>query len=541
VAVSPIRRALVSVSDKSNLPVLARALIDHKIEVLSTGGTAHALVELGVAVVKVGEHTGMPEILGGRVKTLHPKIHGGILALPTPEHEAELEQHDIAPIDLVVVNLYPFQKVTADPTTSFETAVENIDIGGPTMIRAAAKNWTRVLAVVDPSDYGELAQTLAAHGGGIPDAFRRRLARKVFLHTATYDAAIAQYLARHDDEGRPHLMPAVAKIVFVGGQASQASEGMVGGDLRYGENPHQAAGFVQWSDPDETRLGLDRAIVHQGKALSYNNLLDADAALDLVRDLQPLGAAAVVFKHATPCGAAVARRGESELEAVYVRARQADAESAFGGIVAVSQVVDEATARRLVETFLEVILAPGYTAEALPILATKVNLRVLELPRMFATAGSVAPVRLRSIAGGLLVQQEDRIGVTAARANVVTKRTPTDDERTDLDVAWRVAKHVRSNAIVVVRDGTTVGIGGGQTSRVEAVRQAFARAGERSNGAVLASDGFFPFADSVELAGRAGIVALIQPGGSKRDDEVVAMADQLGLAMLLTGERHFRH
>lgn len=528
---TPIRRALVSVSDKANLDTLAQLLKEHRVEVLSTGGTARALAELGVAVVPVSEYTGSPEILGGRVKTLHPRIHGGILALPTPAHEAEAAQHDIAAIDLVCVNLYPFREVTARADCTFADAVENIDIGGPTMVRSAAKNWGRVAVVVDPTDYGRIADALRETGGVVPQALRRSLSRKAFAHTAAYDAAIAEYLARFDDEGGASERDAVSPTVFVGGSAQ--------GTLRYGENPHQPASFVPWNRPEDAP-GLEAAIVHQGKALSYNNLLDADAALALARDLAPLGRAAAVFKHASPCGAAVATRGEC-LADVYVAARQADAESAFGGIVALTEPCDVATANKLVETFLEVVIAPGYEAGARDVLAGKKNLRVLELPGMFETPDAAPPLRVRAVQGGLLVQREDVIHTGALQAKPATKRAPSDAESKALELAWRMCKHVRSNAIVLVKDGATVGIGGGQTSRVEAARQATARAGEAAKGAVLASDGFFPFRDSIDAAAAAGIVAVIQPGGSIRDEEVVGAADEHDLAMVLTGERHFRH
>lgn len=529
---SPIRRALVSVSDKSNLDVLAQLLVQHKVEVLSTGGTARALSELGVAVVQVAEYTGSPEILDGRVKTLHPKVHGGILALPTEAHDAERRQHDIPAIDLVVVNLYPFLKVSADPNCAFEDAVENIDIGGPTMVRSAAKNWTRVAVVVEPGDYGPLADALTQGNGAVPTAMRRRLARKAFAHTAAYDAAIAEYLARHDDEGVAAAAEAVSPTLWVGGSAQ--------GTLRYGENPHQPAAFVPTHRNGEPP-GLDCAVVHQGKALSYNNLLDADAALCLARDLAPLGRAAAVFKHMSPCGAAAARQGES-LADVFVAARQADAESAFGGIVAVTEPVDEATATKLVETFLEVVIAPGYSSEARAVLAKKKNLRVMELADMFAEpAHGVQPLRVRSVCGGVLVQREDALSTSPSNAAAATKRAPDDAEARDLDLAWRVAKHVKSNAIVLVKDGVTVGIGGGQTSRVEAARQASRRAGEAAKGAVLASDGFFPFRDSIDAAAEAGVRAIIQPGGSIRDQEVIDAADEHALSMVLTKERHFRH
>ncbi len=514
-------------------------------EVLSTGGTYRALSELGVAAVKVSDYTGSPEVLGGRVKTLHPKIHGGILALPTPEHEAEAAEHDIPPIDLVVVNLYPFTQVIAKEGCAFEDAIENIDIGGPTMVRAAAKNWPRVSVVVDPDDYGHLGAVLQEHQGCVPDATRRALSRKAFGHTAAYDAAIASYLARHTDEGVPMEPGAVPTMVFVGGEqpsapADEASGPVaVQGSLRYGENPHQSAAFVATPGSDP-RPGIADAQVHQGKALSYNNLLDVDAAIDIIRDLQPLGRAAAVFKHATPCGAAVAKEGQS-LADVFVAARQADAESAFGGIVSLSEAMDADTAKRVIETFIEVVIAPGFSPEALEVLTAKKNLRVLELPGLFAAGGPVAPLKVRTVFGGLLVQREDRLGVSPTDAPVATKRAPTAEEMASLEVAWRVAKHVRSNAITMAKDGATDGIGGGQTSRVEAARGAVSRAADRAAGSVLASDGFFPFRDGVDAAAAAGVTAVVQPGGSKRDAEVIAAADEHGIAMVMTGERHFRH
>lgn len=533
---APVRRALVSVSDKSNLEALAEILIAHKVEVLSTGGTYKALHALGVAAVKVSEFTGAPEILGGRVKTLHPKIHGGILALPTDEHRRELELHDIAPIDLVIVNLYPFRETIAKPGCTFADAIENIDIGGPTMVRAAAKNWNRVAVVVDPDDYGSLGEVLKAAEGRLPESFRRKLARKAFAHTAAYDAAIASYLQRHDDEGNPRASSEIAEGLFVSGESVA--------ELRYGENPHQQARFFRTSYAADEITGLDQAIVHQGKALSYNNLLDADAALGLIRDLHAGlaegGKAAAVFKHLSPCGAAIGTADDALVD-VYVKAREADAESAFGGIVSITHPVDAAVAERLVETFLEVIVAPGYTEEARAILAKKKRLRVLEIPNMFAPHDGPAPMRVRSVAGGVLVQREDVIGVSAAAAAVPTARAPTAAELASLDLGQRVGKHVRSNAIVLVKDGVTVGIGGGQTSRVEAVRQAISRAGELAKGAVLASDAFFPFRDSIDNAAAAGIVAVIQPGGSIKDKDVVAACDEHGVAMVFTGERHFRH
>ncbi len=529
---SPIRRALVSVSDKSNLEILAQALIEHRVEVLSTGGTYRALSELGLAVVKVSEYTGAPEILGGRVKTLHPRIHGGILARPTAEHEAELDQHDIPPIDLVVVNLYPFRETIERPGTSFVDAIENIDIGGPTMVRASAKNWERVTVVVDPRDYRQVSETLAKNDGCMPSDLRRQLMQKAFAHTAAYDAAIATYLSRHDSTGQAIESADLSPALFIAGEPVA--------QLRYGENPHQPAVFFGTDFARGEAAGLDRAQQHQGKALSYNNLLDADAALNLIRDLAPLGVSVGVFKHLSPCGAAVARAGD-DLASVYTRARQADAESAFGGVVSVSTKVDEATAERMVETFLEVILAPGYSAGAREVLGRKKNLRVLELPEIGVPPTGPPSVRMRSVAGGLLVQREDRISVSARNAKIVTKRVPSEEEFRDLDLAQVIGKHVKSNAIVLVKNGVTVGVGGGQTSRVEAARQAARRAGDQARGAVMASDAFFPFRDSIDAAAEVGVAAVVQPGGSKRDQEVVDAADEHGIAMVFTGERHFRH
>jgi phosphoribosylaminoimidazolecarboxamide formyltransferase/IMP cyclohydrolase len=527
-AISPLRRALVSVSDKTDLDVLARLLVDTKVEVLSTGGTESALVEQGVAVVKVAEYTGAPAILGGRVKTLHPRIHGGILAKPTAEHEAELARHAIPAIDLVVVNLYPFRRTIADPSRTFADAIENIDIGGPTMVRAAAKNWERVTVVVDPADYRVLAEAVARHGG-VPTELRRALARKAFAHTASYDAAIAEYLAGFADDGTPAAKDDVPGFVLVGGTRQ--------GELRYGENPHQAAAFLPGRGQNDAP-GLDAAVQLQGKPLSYNNLLDADAAIGLVRELGELGPAAVVIKHATPCGIAVGSASDS-LATIAAKALAADSESAFGGIVALSRACDGPTAEALVGTFLEVVIAPAFADEAKAAFAKKTNLRLLvlsELDRVPATA----PLRVRSIAGGVLVQREDRRKAGLADAEVVAG-TPSSALLQELEVAWRTCVHVRSNAIVLAKDGVSVGIGGGQTSRVEAVRQALGRAGERSKGAVLASDAFFPFRDSIDTAAAAGVVAIVQPGGSVRDEESIAAAKERGLVMLFTRERHFRH
>ncbi len=525
----------MSVSDKSHLGALAAALIDHRVEVLSTGGTYKALCAEGVAAVKVSEFTGAPEILDGRVKTLHPKIHGGILALPNEAHERELKLHGIPPIDLVVVNLYPFRETVARPDCTFAEAIENIDIGGPTMVRSAAKNWPRVCVIVDPADYDRLAQVLDDNAGQVPESFRREMACKAFEHTAAYDAAIATYLLQHDGHSGEQDTDTMPRAIYMVGESAA--------QLRYGENPHQEARFFKMGYAETEPVGLDRAIQHnaRAKALSYNNLLDADAALGIARDLAPLGRAAAVFKHLSPCGAAVAV-GDEPLAAVYRRAREADSESAFGGIVSLTDRVDLATAQCIVETFIEVVVAPSYAPEALALLVeTKKNLRVLEIPGMLAENEGPQPLRIRSVAGGLLIQREDEISVAVEAGQVVSARRPNSSESISMDLGQRVAKHVRSNAVVLVKNGVTTGIGGGQTSRVEAVRQALARAGEQARGSVLASDAFFPFRDSIDRLAEAGVAAVVQPGGSKRDGEVIAAADEHGMAMVFTGQRHFRH
>ena len=512
--------------------MLAKALKDHGVEVLSTGGTYRALEAEGVKAIKVSDFTGAPEILDGRVKTLHPKIHGGILALPTSEHQQTLAEQGMEPIDLVVVNLYPFKETIAKPDTDFDTAIENIDIGGPTMIRSAAKNWQRVTAIVDPGDYEELARVLRENEGGLPMDFRRAMQRKAFAHTAGYDAAIANYLLRFSDEGQRVDDSRLEDSFFMAAEHGES--------LRYGENPHQAARFYACDHARQEPSGFDQAVLHQGKALSYNNLLDADAALGLIRDLKVCGHAAAVFKHLSPCGAAVAVGSES-LADVYVKARQADAESAFGGIVALTGVVDEAVAERIAETFIEVVIAPAYSAAALDILSKKKNLRLLEIPNMFQETEIAAPLRIRSVAGGVLIQREDLISVNAMQAEVASALPPTEAQRLSMELGQRVCKAVRSNAIVLVKDGVTVGIGGGQTSRVEAVRQAIARAGELAKDSVLASDAFFPFRDNIDEAAAAGVAAVIQPGGSRRDEEVITAINEHEMAMLFTKERHFRH
>jgi len=530
-----IRRALVSVSDKRGVVELVAVLKDLGAEILSTGGTAAALAAAGLGVTQVSAYTGAPEILDGRVKTLHPKIHGGLLGRDTAAHRAEMESHGIAPIDLVVVNLYPFEATIAKPGTTLEDAVENIDIGGPSMLRSAAKNHERVAVVVDPDDYGWVAQAL--RGEGLSAAHRLQLARKAFAHTAAYDAAIAAYLSAIDDTAAEARGQAPVRRDLpdtLGLQWRRLYE------LRYGENPHQQAAFYAdarspLSSSDHRRPTVATAEVLGGKQLSYNNILDLDAALGLCLELSE--PAAVVVKHSNPCGVAIDR----DVAAAYLRAREADATSAFGGIVAVNREVDEPLAKLLVETFLECVIAPGYSTAARDVLASKKNLRLVAAPGDWRAPTDAIAWSIRTIAGGALVQTVDHGMVDVAVAKLATKRAPTEAERVDLAFAWRVAKHVKSNAIVFARGGVTVAIGAGQMSRVDSVRICERKAGERLRGAVVASDAFFPFRDGVDVLAEAGAVAVVQPGGSIRDDEVIAAANEHGLAMLFTGMRHFRH
>ena len=525
----PVRRALLSVSDKTGLVEFGQALAGHGIEILSTGGSAAALSAAGVPVREVSEHTGFPEMLGGRVKTLHPKIHGGILGLrDDPEHVAQMADHDIATIDLVAVNLYPFETTLAGGA-DFATCIENIDIGGPAMIRSAAKNHAHVTVVVDPADYDSVVAELGANGGATGGGLRRRLAAKAYARTGAYDAAIAGWLADEVGETFPE------RLVLGGTRAAV---------LRYGENPHQAAALYVGG---KARIGVATARQVQGKALSYNNLGDTDAAFELVAEFDPDrdGPAVVIVKHANPCGVAL---GDSPVEA-YRRALACDPTSAFGGIVALNRTLDGDVARAIADIFTEVVIAPDATDEARDVLGAKKNLRLL------LTGGLPDPaapgVTIRSLAGGYLVQGRDDGHVAPDSLRVVTKRPPDARERADLLFAFKVCKHVKSNAIVYVRDGATVGVGAGQMSRVDSARiaarkaqDAGAAAGEttpRTAGSVVASDAFFPFADGLLAAAEAGATAVIQPGGSIRDDEVIAAADEAGLAMMFTGMRHFRH
>ena len=537
--------ALLSVSDKAGLVPLAEGLLAHGYRILSSGGTAAALAAAGLPVTKVAEHTGAPEILGGRVKTLHPRIHGGILAKRSdPAHQADLAAQAIDPIDVVVVNLYPFQRTVADPQVSWETAVENIDIGGPAMVRAAAKNHADVAVLTDPAQYGGFLEALAA--GGADEALRRRLALAAFSHTAAYDAAIAAWLAGRLGAEAPSPADgagAAAEVIPPLQLTLPARQ-----SLRYGENPHQKA---LWYGSTTAGLGAARQL--QGKELSTNNLLDLDAALATVREFgygEPAGTgiapggptdpainlpAAVVVKHTNPCGVAT---GSGAAEAL-LRALDADRVSAFGGIVALNRPVDAAAAEHLAGLFLECVVAPAFEPAARERLAAKANLRLLELaPAAIAAADRQ---QLRSVLGGVLAQDLDDQAIDPASWQVVSQRQPTEAEWADLRFAWRVVRHVRSNAIAVAAAGQSLGIGAGQMNRVGSAQIALAAAGERARGAVLASDGFFPFDDTVRLAASHGISAVIQPGGSVRDGDSIQVCNELGLAMVTTGRRHFLH
>ena len=524
----PLTRALLSVSDKTGLIDFARALSGRGIELISTGGTSKAIADAGLKVIDVSDLTGFPEMMDGRVKTLHPKVHGGLLAIrENPEHEAAMLAHDIKPIDLLVVNLYPFEATIAKGA-AYDECIENIDIGGPAMIRAAAKNHADVAVVVDVADYAPLLVALDANHGATTLALRKTLAQKAYARTAVYDAAISNWFANELGDSAPDY---------------RAMGGSLLEKMRYGENPHQAAGFYK---TPEQRFGVSTARQVQGKTLSYNNVNDTDAAFECVAEFDPSRTAAVaIIKHANPCGVA---EGTSLLEA-YEKALRCDPVSAFGGIVALNRKLDAAAAAEIVKIFTEVIIAPDADDEAIALIGAKKNLRLL------LTGGLPDPrsagLTLRTVAGGLLVQGRDNAVVDDMELKVVTRRAPSAQELADLTFAFRICKHVKSNAIVYAKQGATVGIGAGQMSRVDSSRIAAWKAAEAAKaaglseslakGAVVASDAFFPFADGLLAAAEAGATAVIQPGGSMRDEEVIRAADEAGLAMVLTGHRHFRH
>ncbi|MBS0431693.1 MAG: bifunctional phosphoribosylaminoimidazolecarboxamide formyltransferase/IMP cyclohydrolase [Proteobacteria bacterium] len=520
----PIRRALVSVSDKSGVADLGRALHALGVELVSTGGSAQALRDAGVPVREISELTGFPEIMDGRVKTLHPKVHGALLGRRGVD-DAVMREHDIAPIDLLVVNLYPFARVVAQPDCGWDEAIENIDIGGPAMLRAAAKNQERVAVATDPADYADLIEVLRREGGSTP-ALRRRLAAAAFAHVARYDGMIADWLsARVDGDEQSHAFAPTLHLAFTRSH-----------ELRYGENPHQnAALYVPGRPPAGSIAG---ARVLAGKALSYNNVADADAALECVKAFGK-APACVIVKHGNPCGVALADDPPHAYELAYA----CDPVSAFGGIIAFNRTLDAATVQAiLARQFVEVLVAPEFEPAALAALAGKPNVRALAVGSWPET---LTPSReLRSVGGGVLVQDGDRDTLLLSDLKVVTRRMPDAAQLRDLLFAWHVAMFVKSNAIVYARDGATIGIGAGQTSRVVSAQIAALKAGQADlqvAGSVMASDAFFPFRDGIDAAAQAGVVAVIQPGGSMRDSEVIAAADEHGLAMVFTGIRHFRH
>ncbi|HEY9858346.1 MAG TPA: bifunctional phosphoribosylaminoimidazolecarboxamide formyltransferase/IMP cyclohydrolase [Candidatus Obscuribacterales bacterium] len=518
------RLALLSTSDKTGLIDLARSLVEEfEFDLISSGGTAQALKDAGLPVTKVSDYTGFPEILGGRVKTLQPRIHGGILARrDVPQDLADLEAHQIRPIDLVVVNLYPFEQTIAKAGVTLAEAIEQIDIGGPAMLRASAKNHAHLTVLCDPAQYNTYLQELRQNNGDASLEFRRACALQTFQHTAAYDQAIATYLSQVSaPEGESAELP---QQFSLSGQQLQP--------LRYGENPHQPAA---WYQTGATATGWAAATKLQGKELSYNNLVDLEAARRIIAEFNDTQspAAATIIKHNNPCGTAL---GSSLVEA-YQKAFNADSTSAFGGIVALNRPIDAATATELTKTFLECVVAPGCDADAQEILGAKSKVRVLTLPDL----RSGAKDNVKAIAGGFLVQASDDAVEDPAQWQVVTERQPTDEQLEELLFAWKVCKHVKSNAIVVTRDRTTLGVGAGQMNRVGSVKIALEQAGEKVQGATLASDGFFPFDDSVRTAAAAGIVAIAQPGGSMRDQDSIQAANELGIVMVLTGVRHFLH
>ena len=517
---SKIQRAILSVTDKSGLVDFARKLSGMGVELVSTGGTAKLLRDAGIAVKDISELTGFPEMLDGRVKTLHPKVHGGILhRREDASHRMAVAEHGIPAIDMVVVNLYAFEKTAAKPGVPFEELIENIDIGGPSMIRSAAKNFQDVAVVTSPSDYESIAEEMARSGGGLSKETKWRLAQKAFATTAAYDSAIASTLERVGANGpfelqAPTGFPQTLRLSF---QKTM--------DLRYGENPHQKAAMYT----DGSGAGVANARQLQGKELSYNNIVDLQAAWDLAQEFdEPICA---IIKHTNPCGTAT---GKTLAEA-YLRALECDPVSAFGGVIGVNRPIDAAAATEMAKLFLEVIAAPAFDAAAREVFASKKNLRLVEVP-----AGQQNWV-LKNISGGMLVQDADLLKLKDADLKVVTKRPPTAEEKRALMFAWKVCKHVKSNAILYARDGQTVGVGAGQMSRVDSCKVGAMKAQLPLKGTVAASDAFFPFPDGVEEIAKAGSTAIIQPGGSVRDQEVIEAADRLGLAMIFTGVRHFRH
>lgn len=509
-----MKRALISVSDKQNITEFASGLAEAGYEIISTGGTLQKLLEAGIEAIAVDEVTGFPEMMDGRLKTLHPVIHGGLLGKRSnPDHMQSMEEHGIAPIDMVVVNLYPFKQTLEKPGVSKEEIIENIDIGGPTMLRSAAKNFEDVAVVADPADYETVLE--AVKSGNLDLNLRKRLAAKVFRHTANYDAMIAQYFMGETDEAFPETYTVTYEKVQ---------------SLRYGENPHQEAAF--YKDPIASGMTLATAEQLHGKEMSYNNIQDANAALEILAEYEE--PAAVAVKHMNPCGIGVA----DSLKQAFDRAYDADPISIFGGIVACNREIDTATAEKLSGIFLEIVIAPGFSEEALEILTRKKNIRLLKLAM---DGGQQAVKKLTTVGGGVLIQSRDDGKIAKEDLTVATDRKPTEEELENLLFAWKAVKHVKSNAIVLTKDNQTIGIGAGQMNRIGAAEIAIAQAGEKAKGSVMASDAFFPMPDTVEAAIKAGVTAIIQPGGSKRDEDSIAVCNEHGIAMVLTGMRHFKH
>lgn len=508
------KRALISVSDKSNLTTFATGLVEAGYEIISTGGTLRTLVDAGIEAKPVDDVTGFPEIMDGRVKTLHPLVHGGLLGKRSnPDHMKQMEENNISPIDMVVVNLYPFKQTLEKQGVSNEEIIENIDIGGPTMLRSAAKNFEGVAVVVDPADYDKVLQAIQTDK--LDSEIRKQLAAKVFRHTANYDAMIAQYFMSETNEEFPETYTVTYEKVQ---------------DLRYGENPHQQAAFYR--NPINKNTSLATAKQLHGKELSYNNIQDANAALEILAEYT--APAAVAVKHMNPCGIGVSET----MEGAFNRAYDADPISIFGGIVACNREIDQATAEKLSEIFLEIVIAPRFSADALEILTRKKNIRLLELE---LTSNTTPMKKLTTVSGGVLIQNSDDGNVSVDDLKVATKREPTEEELENLLFAWKAVKHVKSNAILLAKDNQTIGVGAGQMNRIGAANIAIEQAGDKAEGSVMASDAFFPMPDTVEAAVKAGITAIIQPGGSKRDQDSIDVCDEHGIAMVYTGMRHFKH
>jgi len=519
-----LERALISVSKKDGITEFARGLENLGLEIVSTGGTARALREAGIAVKDISELTGFPEILDGRVKTLHPKVHGGLLGIRSnPNHLRQMAEQQISPIDLVIVNLYPFEETAAKPGIQFEEVIENIDIGGPSMIRSAAKNFQDVAVVVDPSDYKWVLEELRQKPDGLSIESRFALARKAFNLTAGYDAAIASHLfQRYNEEGSFKLREGFPQKLLL--SLDKVS------DLRYGENPHQRAAFYR----EGSASILADAVQLQGKELSFNNLIDLDAAFQLSSEFED--PCAVIIKHTNPCGVAIS---SDSLAEAYVKARECDPLSAFGSVLGFNRAVDKATAREIVLTFVEAVIAPDFSSDALTLLAPKTNLRLMKCSS--SVRSSPHSLDYKRVEGGLLVQEADRRQLSSQDWKVATQRSPTAEEAKDLVFAWKVVKHVKSNAIVYASQGQTLGIGAGQMSRIDSAQIGISKARLPIQGSVLASDAFFPFRDGVDVAARAGVRAIVQPGGSVKDPEVIAAANEHGMTMIFTGVRHFKH